>query len=50
MSGTVDAIICCKVLVKGATMHFKYILLAVTSGIMNVNLATVTPTARTRRR
>jgi 6,7-dimethyl-8-ribityllumazine synthase len=43
MSGTVDAINCCKVLIKGKTMHFKYISLAVTGGIMNVNLATVTP-------
>ena len=43
MSGTVDAIICCGVLVKGDTMHFEYISLAVTSGIMNVNLSTMTP-------
>ena len=43
MSGTVDAIICCGVLVKGDTMHFEYISSAVASGIMNVNLATMTP-------
>jgi 6,7-dimethyl-8-ribityllumazine synthase len=43
MLGTVNAIICCKVLIKGKMMHFKYISLAVTSGIMNLNLATVTP-------
>ena len=43
MSGTVDAIVCCGVLIKGDTMHFEYISSAVTSGIMNVNLATMTP-------
>jgi 6,7-dimethyl-8-ribityllumazine synthase len=43
MSGTFDAIICCKVLIKGKMMHFEYISSAVTSGIMNVNLATMTP-------
>ncbi|KAL3823531.1 hypothetical protein ACHAXA_007209 [Cyclostephanos tholiformis] len=43
MSGTVDAIICCGVLIKGDTLHFEYISSAVTSGIMNVNLATMTP-------
>jgi 6,7-dimethyl-8-ribityllumazine synthase len=43
MLGTVDAIICCSVLIKGETMHFVYISLAVTSGIMNINLVTMTP-------
>ena len=43
MSGTVDAIICCGVLIKGDTFHFEYISEAVTSGIMNVNLVTMTP-------
>jgi 6,7-dimethyl-8-ribityllumazine synthase len=42
MSGTVNAIICCEVLIKGKTMHFEYISLVVMSGIMNVNLATMT--------
>ena len=43
MSGTVDAIICCGVLIKGDTYHFEYISDAVTRGIMDVNLATMTP-------
>jgi 6,7-dimethyl-8-ribityllumazine synthase len=43
MSGTVDAIICCGVLIKGDTFHFEYISDAVSSGIMNVNLSTMTP-------
>ncbi len=43
MSGTVDVMICCEVLIKGETMHFEYISSAVTSGIMNVNLATMMP-------
>lgn len=43
MSGTVDAIICTGVLIKGDTLHFEYISDAVTSGIMNVNLVTMTP-------
>lgn len=43
MSGTVDAIICCGVLIKGDTYHFEYISDAVTKGIMDVNLATMTP-------
>ena len=43
MSGTVDAIVCCGVLVKGDTMHFEYISDAVSRGIMNVNIATLTP-------
>ena len=43
MSGTVDAIVCCGVLIKGDTMHFEYISDAVSRGIMNVNIATLTP-------
>ena len=43
MSGTVDAIICCGVLIKGETLHFEYISEAVTKGIMDVNLGTMTP-------
>lgn len=43
MSGTVDAIICCGVLIKGETYHFEYISEAVTKGIMDVNLSTMTP-------
>lgn len=43
MSGTVDAIICCGVLIKGDTFHFEYISDAVSKGIMNVNIATMTP-------
>ena len=43
MSGTVDAIICTGVLIKGSTMHFEYICEAVSSGIMNVGLTTNTP-------
>lgn len=43
MSGTVDAIICTGVLIKGDTYHFEYISDAVTKGIMDVNLSTMTP-------
>lgn len=43
LSGTVDAIICCGVLIKGETLHFEYISEAVTKGIMDVNLGTMTP-------
>eukprot|EP00804_Cyclotella_cryptica_P013714 CCRYP_018851-RA/>CCRYP_018851-RA protein AED:0.03 eAED:0.03 QI:119/0.66/0.75/1/0.33/0.25/4/2232/247 len=43
LSGTVDAIICCGVLIKGETLHFEYISEAVTKGIMDVNLSTMTP-------
>mmetsp|Transcript_22778 Transcript_22778/g.46534 ORF Transcript_22778/g.46534 Transcript_22778/m.46534 type:complete len:194 (-) Transcript_22778:271-852(-) len=43
MSGTVDAIICCGVLIKGDTLHFEYISDAVSSGIMGVSLQTMTP-------
>lgn len=43
MSGTVDAIICAGVLIKGETLHFEYISDAVASGIMNVNLGTMVP-------
>jgi 6,7-dimethyl-8-ribityllumazine synthase len=43
MSGTVDAIICTGVLIKGETLHFEYISDAVTKGIMDVNLGTMTP-------
>lgn len=43
MSGTVDAIICAGVLIKGDTMHFEYISDAVTKGIMNVGVNTNLP-------
>ena len=43
LSQTVDAIICCGVLIKGETMHFEYIADTVSSGIMNVALQTSTP-------
>jgi len=43
LSGTVDAIICVGVLIKGDTLHFEYICDAVSSGIMNVGLQTMTP-------
>lgn len=44
LSGTVDAIICCGVLIKGDTLHFEYIADAVSKGIMNVGLQTNVPT------
>eukprot|EP00026_Physarum_polycephalum_P004128 Phypoly_transcript_04145.p1 GENE.Phypoly_transcript_04145~~Phypoly_transcript_04145.p1 ORF type:complete len:633 (+),score=53.28 Phypoly_transcript_04145:205-2103(+) len=37
-SGTVDAIICFGVLIKGETMHFEYISEAVATGLMQVQL------------
>ena len=43
LSGTVDAIICCGVLIKGETMHFEYISDAVAKGIMNIGIQTSTP-------
>lgn len=43
LSGTVDAIICTGVLIKGDTMHFEYISDAVSKGIMNIGLTTNTP-------
>jgi 6,7-dimethyl-8-ribityllumazine synthase len=43
LSGTVDAIICTGVLIKGDTMHFEYIADAVSKGIMNIGLNTRTP-------
>jgi len=43
LSGTVDAVICVGVLIKGETMHFEYISDAVAKGIMNVGLSTNTP-------
>jgi 6,7-dimethyl-8-ribityllumazine synthase len=43
LSGTVDAIICTGVLIKGETMHFEYIADAVAKGIMNVAIQTSTP-------
>jgi 6,7-dimethyl-8-ribityllumazine synthase len=43
MTGTVDAIVCCGVLIKGDTLHFEYICEAVSSGIMSVGLQTSTP-------
>lgn len=44
LSGTVDAVICCGVLIKGDTLHFEYICEAVSSGIMQIGLSTNTPT------
>eukprot|EP00594_Rhizosolenia_setigera_P017776 CAMPEP_0178956178 /NCGR_PEP_ID=MMETSP0789-20121207/10071_1 /TAXON_ID=3005 /ORGANISM="Rhizosolenia setigera, Strain CCMP 1694" /LENGTH=214 /DNA_ID=CAMNT_0020638001 /DNA_START=81 /DNA_END=725 /DNA_ORIENTATION=- len=44
LSGSVDAIITAGVLIKGETMHFEYICEAVSGGIMNVGLQTLTPT------
>ena len=43
LSQTVDAIICCGVLIKGDTLHFEYIADAVSKGIMNVGLQTNIP-------
>jgi len=43
LSGTVDAIVCIGVLVKGDTMHFEYIADAVSKGIMNVGINTNVP-------
>ena len=43
LSGTVDAIICCGVLIKGDTMHFEFIADAVAKGLMNTQLQTSTP-------
>ena len=43
MSGSVDAIICDGVLIKGETYHFEYISEAVSSGIMSAGLQTMTP-------
>lgn len=43
MSGTVDAVICAGVLIKGDTMHFEYICDAVSKGIMNVGIQTNLP-------
>lgn len=43
MSGTVDAIICAGVLIKGDTMHFEYIADTVSKGIMNVGIQTNLP-------
>jgi len=43
LTGTVDAIITCGVLIKGETMHFEYISDAVAKGLMNVGLTTSTP-------
>ena len=42
MSGTVDAIVCVGVLIKGKTMHFEYISDTVAKGIMNTGLQTST--------
>lgn len=44
LSGTVDAIICCGVLIKGDTLHFEYIADSVSKGIMNVGIQTNVPT------
>lgn len=43
LSGTVDAIICAGVLIKGDTFHFEYISEQVSGGIMSVGLQTSTP-------
>jgi 6,7-dimethyl-8-ribityllumazine synthase len=43
LSGTVDAIVTCGVLIKGDTMHFEYIADAVAKGIMNIGIQTSTP-------
>ena len=43
LSGTVDAIICAGVLIKGDTMHFEYICDAVSKGIMNIGIQTNVP-------
>ena len=43
LSGTVDAIVCAGVLIKGDTMHFEYIADAVAKGIMNVGIQTNVP-------
>jgi 6,7-dimethyl-8-ribityllumazine synthase len=43
LSGTVDAVICAGVLIKGDTMHFEYICDAVSKGIMNVGINTNMP-------
>jgi 6,7-dimethyl-8-ribityllumazine synthase len=43
MSGTVDAIVTCGVLIKGETLHFEYISEAVSSGLMSVGLQTSMP-------
>lgn len=43
LSGTVDAIITCGVLIKGDTMHFEFIADAVAKGLMNTQLQTSTP-------
>lgn len=43
LSGTVDAIICAGVLIKGDTMHFEYICDATSKGLMNVGIQTNLP-------
>jgi len=43
VSGTVDAIICFGVLIKGETMHFEYISSAVATGLMQVQLTSNMP-------
>lgn len=43
LSGTVDAIVCVGVLIKGETMHFEFIADAVSKGIMNIGIQTSTP-------
>jgi len=42
-TGSVDAIICFGVLVKGETMHFEYISSSVSAGLMQVQLTTNIP-------
>lgn len=42
-SGSVDAIVCFGVLIKGETQHFEYISAAVASGLMQVQLSTNVP-------
>ena len=43
LSGTVDAIVCVGVLIKGDTMHFEFIADAVAKGLMNTQIQTSTP-------
>lgn len=42
-TGTVDAIICFGVLIKGETMHFEYISSSVSAGLMQVQLSSNIP-------
>eukprot|EP00160_Parvularia_atlantis_P017931 Unigene6372_Nuclearia_a/m.19644 Unigene6372_Nuclearia_a/g.19644 ORF Unigene6372_Nuclearia_a/g.19644 Unigene6372_Nuclearia_a/m.19644 type:complete len:161 (+) Unigene6372_Nuclearia_a:64-546(+) len=42
-SGSVDAVVCIGVLIKGETMHFEYIASAVSQGIMDLGLKSSVP-------